>query len=115
MRDAFLMFLILLGYAAFLVVAFMLIASIFTKRFSRFWQPCFYLCSLALVALMAVYPITYIPGGVNDDFANNSLMFLPLVIACLSLPFVAFKKPQRYFALFAVVLSIAAFFVAFGG
>jgi hypothetical protein len=51
----------------------------------------------------------------NDDFANNSIMFLPLATACLVLPFAAFKKPQRYFVLFAVVLSIAGFFVAFGG
>jgi hypothetical protein len=101
MRNAFLMFLILLGYVAFLVVAFILVASIFTKRFSRFWQPCFYLCSLGLVALMAVYPITYIPADMNNDFGNNSLMFRPLVVACLALPFVAFKKPQRYFVFYS--------------
>jgi len=46
----------------------------------------------------------------NDDFANNAIMFLPLATACLVLPFVAFKKPQRYFALGAISLSIVAFF-----
>jgi hypothetical protein len=59
---------------------------------------------------MAIYPITYVPGGINDDFGNNSLMFLPLCIACLALPFAAFAKPQRYLVMFAVLLSIAAFF-----
>jgi hypothetical protein len=110
MRLAFLTFLVLLGYAAFLFLAFLLAARIFTKRFSRFWQPCFYLCSLALVALMAVLPLTNRRGRMNDDFANNAIMFLPLATACLVLPFVAFKKPQRYFALGAVSLSIVAFF-----
>ncbi|HEU0047382.1 MAG TPA: hypothetical protein VFQ43_07235 [Nitrososphaera sp.] len=110
MRLPFLTFLVLLGYAAFLFLAFLFAARIFTKRFSRFWQPCFYLCSLALVALMAVLPLTNRRGRMNDDFANNAIMFLPLATACLVLPFVAFKKPQRYFALGAVSLSIVAFF-----
>lgn len=109
MRLAFLTFLVLLGYAAFLFLVFLSVARVFTKRFSRFWQPCFYLCLLALVALMAVLPLTN-RGRTNDDFVNNAIMFLPLVTACLILPFVAFKKPQRYFALGAVSLSIVAFF-----
>jgi hypothetical protein len=112
MRNAFLMFLILLGPGAVLVVVFMVVATIFTKRFSRYWRLRFYFCWLALVALMSLVPIS---GLMSDDLGNNSAMFLPLVIACLALPFVAFKKRQRYIVLFAVVLSIAAFFVAFGG
>jgi hypothetical protein len=109
MRVAFLSFLVLLGYAAFLFLAFLSVAAIFTKRFSSFWRPCFYLCSLALVALMAVLPLTYHRGRINDEFGNNSIMFLPLAIACLLLPFVAFKKPHRYFALGTVSLGIVAF------
>ena len=108
MRIAFLGLLVLLGYAAFLFLAFLLVARIFTKRFSKFWQPCFYLCSIALVALMPVLPLTN-RGRMNDDVANNAIMLLPLVIACFVLPFVAFKKPQRYFALVPVSLSIVVF------
>lgn len=59
---------------------------------------------------MAVLPLTNRRGRMNDDFANNAIMFLPLGTACLVLPFVAFKKPQRYFALGAVSLSIVVFF-----
>lgn len=109
MRDALLIFLVLLGYAAFLFLLFLSVAAIFTKRFSKFWRLCFYLCSAALVAMMAVLPLTYTPGGINDEFANNSIMFWPLSTACSVLALVAFKRPQRYFLLFAVVLSIVAF------
>jgi hypothetical protein len=109
MRTALLASFVLLGPVAILGVVFLLVASIFTKRFSRFWRPCFYLCCLALVALMAVFPITYRPGGINDDFGNNSTMFFPLCITCLALPFVVFPKPQRYLVIFAIALSIAAF------
>jgi len=109
MRAALLTFLVLLGYVAVLSIAFLLVASIFTKRFSRLWRPCFYLCWLALVSLLLLMPP---PGRMGDDFSNNSATFWPLVIACLALPFVVFKKYQRYLVLFAVVLSIAAFFVA---
>jgi hypothetical protein len=110
MRQAVLTFLVLVGYAAVLRVAFLLAASIFTKRFSRLWRPCFYFCSLALAALLLLIPIS---GGMSDDFSNNDAMLLPLVVACLALPFVAFKRPQRYIVLFAVVLSIVGFFLAF--
>src|ERR1700722_9722645 len=65
MRVALLMFLVLLGYAAFLFLAFLLVSRIFTKRFSRFWRPCFYLCLLALVALMSVLPLSYHHGRIN--------------------------------------------------
>ena len=109
MRVAFLGFLVLLGYAAFLFLAFLTVARIFTRRFSEFWRPCFYLCSIALVALMTVLPVTN-RGRRNDDFANNAIMLLQLVIACLVLPFVAFKKPQRYVALVGVSLSLVVFF-----
>src|SRR5215813_779942 len=109
MRAALLTFLVLLGYAAFLFLAFLSVAAIFTKRFFKLWRLCFYLCSLGLVALMAVLPPTYTPGGFNDDFANNSIMFWPLSTGCSVLALVAFRKPQRYFVLFAVVLSIVAF------
>jgi hypothetical protein len=110
MRVAVLTFLILLGYVAFLFLAFLSASRIFTKRFSRFWQPCFYLCLLALVALMSVLPLTYHRGGINDEFGNNSILLWPLAIVSLVLPFVAFKKPQRYLALGAVSLVIVAFF-----
>jgi hypothetical protein len=110
MRVALLMFLVLLGYAAFLFLAFLLVSRIFTKRFSRFWRPCFYLCLLALVALMSVLPLSYHRGRINDDFLNNSILLLPLAIVSLVLPFVAFNKPQRYLALAGVSLLIVAFF-----
>ena len=110
MRVAFLGFLVLLGYPAFLFLAFLSVVRIFTKRFSRLWQPCFYLCLLALVALMSVLPLTYHRGRFNDEFANNSTMLVPLAIVTLVLSFVAFKRPQRYFALSAVSLVIVAFF-----
>jgi hypothetical protein len=110
MRVALLMFLVLLGYAAFLFLAFLLVSRIFTKRFSRFWRPCFYLCLLALVALMSVLPLTYRRGGVNDEFANNAILLFPLAIVSLVLPLVAFKKPQKYLALGGVSLVIVAFF-----
>lgn len=109
MRAALLTLLVLLGYAASLFIVFLSVAAIFTKHFSKFWRLSFYLCSVALVALMAVLPLTYTPGGINDDFASNSIMFWPLSTACSVLALVAFKKPQRYFVLFAVVLSIVAF------
>ena len=109
MRVAFLTFLVLLGYAAFLFLVFSSVVAIFTKRFSRFWRLCFYLCSIALLALMAVLPLTYTPGVFNDEFANNSIMFWPLSTACSVLALVTFKKPQRYFVLLAVILSIVAF------
>jgi cytochrome bd-type quinol oxidase subunit 2 len=108
MRIALLTFLVLLGYVAVLGVAFLLLATRLTKRFSRFWRPCFYLCSVALVALLLLIPIS---GPRSDDFANNSAMFWPLVLACLALPFVAFKKSQRYIVLSAVILGLAAFFL----
>ena len=112
MRVAFLTFLVLVGYAALLFLVFLSVARIFTTRFSRLWQPCFYLCLLALVALMSVLPLTYHRHreAINDDFANNSIMLLPLAIVCLVLPFVAFKRPHRYIALSAVSLVIVAFF-----
>jgi hypothetical protein len=110
MRAAPLTFLVLLGYVAVLGVAFLLVATIFTKRFSRFWRPCFYLCSLALLALLLLIPIS---GPRSDDFGNNSAMFWPLVLACLALPFAAFKEFQRYIVLSAVILGLAAFFLAF--
>ncbi len=110
MRVTLLTFLVLLGYVAVLSAAFLLAASMFTRRFSRFWRHCFYLCSLALVALLLLIPIS---GPRSDDFANNDAMFWPLVIACLSLPFAAFKKPQRYIVLSAIILSLAAFLFAF--
>lgn len=109
MRNALLTCFILLGYVAILCVIALLVASIFTRRFPRLWRPCFYLCCIALVALMAVFPITYTPGGINDEFGNNAIMILPLCIACLALPFVVFPKPQRYLVMFAITLSIAAF------
>ena len=109
MRNALLSCFVLLGYAAILCVISLLVASICTKRFARLWRHCFYFCCIALVALMAVFPITYTPRGINDDFGNNSIMFLPLCIACLALPFAAFPKPQRYLVMFAITLSIAAF------
>ena len=109
MGSALLTCFVLVGYVAILCVITLLVASIFIKRFSRLWRPCFYLCCTALVALMAVFPLTYSPRGINDEFGNNSIMFLPLCIACLALPFVAFPKPQRYLVIFAVTLSIAAF------
>jgi len=59
MRIALLTFLVLLGYVAVLGVAFLLVATRFTKRFSRFWGPCFYLCSVALVALLLLIPIKH--------------------------------------------------------
>ena len=104
------MFLVLLGYAAYLFLVFLSVAAVFTKRFFKFWRLCFYLCSLALLALMAVLPLTYIPRGINDDFANNSILFWPLSTACSVLALVVFKRPERYFVLCAVVLSIVAFF-----
>jgi len=110
MHTALLVSFVLLGPVAIVTVVFLVVASIFTKRFSRFWRPCFYLCWLALVALMAVLPITFTPGGINDDFGNNSLMFLPLCIACLAVPFAAFPKPQRFIVILAVLVNIAAFF-----
>src|SRR5215475_5290531 len=124
MREAFLTFLILLGPAAFLFLIILSVAFIFMKamealgskptsvtarRFSMLWQLCFYLCSLSLVALMAVLPLTYRPCGINDEFPNNAIMFLPLTAACIVLAFAAFKKPRRYFVLIAVILGTAAF------
>jgi hypothetical protein len=110
MRNFLLSCFILLGYVAILFVIALLISAIFTKRFSRLWRPCFYLCCVALAALMAVFPITYFPGGINDDFGNNALMFFPLCIACSALPFAVFAKPQRYLITVAVLMSIAVFF-----
>jgi hypothetical protein len=92
MRAALLTFLVLLGYVAILGVAFLLVASIFTKRFSRFWRPCFYFCLLALAALLLLIPIS---GSISDDFANNDAMFLPLVVACLALRRDAANKAIR--------------------
>lgn len=109
MRVAFLTFLVLLGPSAILLVSSLSVARIFTNRFSRFWRPCFYFCSAALVALMAVLSLTYHRGRFNDDFANNSTMLMPLAIAYSVLSFVAFKKSQRYFALGAVSLTLVAF------
>lgn len=104
MRVTLLTFLVLLGYVAVFSAAFLLVASIFTKWFSRFWRPCFYLCSLALVALLLLIPIS---GPKSDDFANNDVMFWPLVIVCLTLPFAAFKKHQRYIVLSAIIIRFS--------
>jgi hypothetical protein len=40
-------------------------------------------------------------------------MFWPLVLACLGLPFAAFKEFQRYIVLSAVILGLAAFFLSY--
>jgi hypothetical protein len=106
MRTALLTSFVLLGYIAILF----LLGTIVFRCFLRFKRASFYSCWVALVALMAIIPVTYVPGGINDDFANNALMFLPLLVVCLALPFAVFPKPKRYLVMFAVLLSIAVFF-----
>ena len=115
--------LILLAGASLIILSFIALAcfvsvsavSLITWRTSHYWNACFLLCSFALGGWMILYAGQLRLGGGVFVYRNNVLLLFFLIFAVLISAVARFASPQRYVAIFILVLSLAAFHIAVPG
>jgi len=89
--------------------------SLVTWSVPHFWNVCFLLCSISLGGWMLFYTGQLRIGGRVMFLRNNIILLFSLILAVLVSAIVRFPGHQRYFAVLAVGLALAAFHIAGGG
>jgi hypothetical protein len=78
----------------------------------HFWNLCFLLCAVCLAGWMFLYTGQLRIGGGVVFYHSNVLLLLSLILAVLVSSVVRFGGHQKYIAILALCLALAAFHIA---
>jgi hypothetical protein len=107
--------LIILSFLALLVFITLSAVSLVTWRVQHFWNLCFLLCAASLGGWMLFYTGQLRIGGGVFVRRNNVLLLSSLILAALISALVRFPGHQKYIAILAMGLALAAFHIAVPG
>ena len=103
---------------SFLVLLFFItlsVVSLVTWSVPHFWNLCFLLCAVSLGGWMLLYTGQLRIGGGVSVRRNNVLLLFSLILVVLISAVVSFAGYQKYIAILALVLALAAFHIAVPG
>jgi hypothetical protein len=104
-----------LSLFALLVFITLSAISLATWSVPRFWNLCFLLCAVSLGGWMLLYTGLLRIGGALFYPRKYVLLLYSLILAVLISTVVNFAGHQRYVAILALVLALAAFHLAVPG
>ena len=104
-----------LSFLSLLVFTTLSAVSLVTWRVPQFWNLCFLLCAVSLGGWMLLFTGQLRIGGGVLVRRNNVLLLLSLIIAVLISSVVRFAGHQKYIAILALGLALAAFHIAVPG
>jgi hypothetical protein len=102
----------ILSFLSLLVFITLSAVSLVTWRVPHFWNLCFLLCVVSLVGWMLLYTGQLRIGGGVFFRRNNVLLLISLILAVLISAVVRFAGHQKYVAILALSLALAAFHIA---
>ena len=105
----------ILSFVALLVFMTLSAVSLATWSDPHFWNLCFLLCAVSLGGWMLLYTGQLRIDGAVVIYRNNFLLLYSLILAVLISAVVRFAGHQRYIAILALGLALAAFHVAVPG
>lgn len=105
----------IISLVALLVFITLSAVSLATWTVPHFWNLCFLLCAVSLGGWMLLYTGHLRIGGGVFLYRKNVLLLFSLILAVLVSTLVRFAGHQRYVAILALGLALAAFHVAVPG
>src|SRR5580765_7607875 len=102
----------ILSFLSLLVFITLSAVSLVTWRVPHFWNLCFLLCAVSLGGWMLLYTGQLRIGGGVFFRRNNVLLLISLILAVLISAVVRFAGHQKYVAILALSLALAAFHIA---